>query len=53
MLIELPKKRLQVTVREDLVNWMEEKLKTAQFASKSHMIEYALIKLKENLAKTK
>ena len=44
----MPKKRLQVTVREDLVAWMDSKVEKLKFASRSHAIEYALSKLKES-----
>lgn len=44
---EMRKKRMQVTIREDLVNWMTCKIEKAEFASYSHAIEYALMQLKE------
>ncbi len=44
---EMAKQRLQVTVREDLVKWIDKQIETARFASRSHAIEYALIQLKE------
>lgn len=47
---ELKKKRLQVTIREDLVSWMDSKIEKAEFASYSHAIEYALIQIKEKKA---
>jgi Arc/MetJ-type ribon-helix-helix transcriptional regulator len=43
----MPKKRLQVTIRKDLVEWMEKKIEKGDFASYSHAIDKALIKLKE------
>jgi Arc/MetJ-type ribon-helix-helix transcriptional regulator len=49
---EMLKKRMQVTLREDLVNWMAGKIEKAEFASYSHAIEYALIQLKEREKKT-
>lgn len=51
-LLDLVKKRLQVTIREDLVEWMDKEILKYRFASRSHAIEYALSKLvskKENL----
>jgi Arc/MetJ-type ribon-helix-helix transcriptional regulator len=45
--VTMPKKRLQVTVREDLVKWMDSKIEKGDYASRSHAIEKALIKLKE------
>ena len=41
------KKRLQVTIREDLVEWIDKEILSLRFASRSHAIEYALSKLKE------
>ena len=45
---EMSKQRLQVTVRDDLVKWMDQQTEKARFASRSHAIEYALLKLREN-----
>jgi Arc/MetJ-type ribon-helix-helix transcriptional regulator len=45
--VEMAKQRLQVTVRDDLVKWMDQQIGTARFASRSHAIEYALTQLKE------
>jgi Arc/MetJ-type ribon-helix-helix transcriptional regulator len=47
-LVDLPKLRLQVTVREDLVKWIDEQIEKLRFANRSHAIEYALAELKEN-----
>jgi Arc/MetJ-type ribon-helix-helix transcriptional regulator len=44
---KMKKKRLQVTLRDDLVNWMTNKIDKLEFASYSHAIEYALTQLKE------
>ena len=44
----MSKKRLQVTVREDLVKWMDKKIMDLRFASRSHVIEYALLKLSKS-----
>jgi Arc/MetJ-type ribon-helix-helix transcriptional regulator len=46
-IIEMAKQRLQVTVRDDLVKWMDQQIEKARFGSRSHAIEYALTKLKE------
>ncbi len=35
------------TIREDLVEWMDQEIEKLRFASRSHAIEYALAKLKE------
>jgi Arc/MetJ-type ribon-helix-helix transcriptional regulator len=47
-LVDLPKLRLQITVREDLVKWIDEQVKRLRFANRSHAIEFALANLKEN-----
>lgn len=41
------KKRLQVTVREDIVKWIDQQVEKLRFASRSHAIEYALLQLME------
>lgn len=43
----MAKIRLQVTVREDLVKYIDEQVEKLRFASRSHAIEYALTQLKE------
>ena len=42
---QMVKKRLQVTVREDIVDWIDQQIETLRFASRSHAIEYALVQL--------
>jgi len=44
-MVELAKVRLQVTVREDLVKWIDKEVSGLRFASRSHAIEYALKEL--------
>lgn len=46
-LVTMPKLRLQVTVRKDLVEFMDKKIEKGDYASRSHAIEKALIKLRE------
>jgi Arc/MetJ-type ribon-helix-helix transcriptional regulator len=41
------KKRVAVTIREDLVNWLDKQIASMRFHNRSHGIEYALQKLKE------
>jgi len=41
------KKRVAVTIREDLVDWLERQVESMRFHNRSHGIEYALQKLKE------
>ena len=42
----MPKKRMSVTVREDLVQWIEGKIEKGIYANKSHAVERALIVLR-------
>ncbi len=44
----MPRKRLQVTMREDLVEWIDEKVEKLTFASRSHALEYAVAQLKDS-----
>ncbi len=46
--VEMAKVRLQVTVREDIVKWVDQQIEKLRFASRSHAIEYALLQLIEN-----
>ena len=45
--VTMAKQRLQVTVRKDLVDWIDSKIEKGDYASRSHAIEKALIKLRE------
>ena len=47
----MAKVRLQVTVREDIVKWIDEQVKNLRFATRSHAIEYALLQLMEKKEK--
>jgi Arc/MetJ-type ribon-helix-helix transcriptional regulator len=49
----MPKKRVYATIREELVNWLDEEIKRLRFANRSHGIEVALQKLKEQLSQEK
>ena len=42
------KKRIAVTVSDDLLKWVDGKVKDTTFANRSHAIEHALTKLREN-----
>ena len=53
MLSNMVKKRLQVTIREDIVKWIDREVETLRFASRSHAIEYALLQLMRNSEKHK
>ena len=41
------KKRVAVTISNDLLKWVDQKVKDTTFANRSHAIEHALTKLKE------
>ena len=45
--VTMPKKRLQLTIRKDLVEWMDQKIEKGDYASRSHCVDKALIKLRE------
>jgi len=40
------KASISITISQDLLDWVNEELKTARFASVSHAVEYALRRLK-------
>jgi Arc/MetJ-type ribon-helix-helix transcriptional regulator len=42
------KKRIAVTVSEDLLRWVDGKVKDTTFANRSHAVERALTQLREN-----
>ena len=46
-MVEMPKVRVYVTIREDLVKWIDEQVQKLRFANRSHAIEYAIAKLIE------
>jgi Arc/MetJ-type ribon-helix-helix transcriptional regulator len=46
-MLRMAKFRMQVTVKEDLVKYVDEQVKKLRFASRSHAVEYALTQLKE------
>lgn len=43
----MTKKRIAISLSNDLLKWVDEKVKDTTFASRSHAIEHALTKLKE------
>jgi Arc/MetJ-type ribon-helix-helix transcriptional regulator len=45
---KMGKIRLQVTIRDDIVRWMDRQVETRKFASRSHAIEYAVLQMAEN-----
>lgn len=46
--IIMGKKKTSVALDEDLLKWIDEVVKTKRFANRTHTIEYALQKLKED-----
>jgi Arc/MetJ-type ribon-helix-helix transcriptional regulator len=45
---EMPRVRVFCTLREDVIQWIDEQVDRARFRNRSHAIEYALIMLMEN-----
>jgi len=41
------RKKVSATIDEEIVDWVDEKVKEKIFRSRSHAIEFALSKLKE------
>jgi Arc/MetJ-type ribon-helix-helix transcriptional regulator len=41
----MSKIRIQVTIRDDIVKWMDKQIGTRKYASRSHAIEYAVLQL--------
>ena len=46
-------KRLQITMEDELYEWVTKEMETMRFGSYSHAINYAWKKLKEDLDKGK
>lgn len=40
--------KMSVTIDVELIKWIEQQVKKQRFRNKSHAVEYALVKLKEN-----
>lgn len=45
--VDMPKERVSITIRRDLLEWIDKKVESLRFASRSHAIEYAIAKLKQ------
>lgn len=41
------KKRISITLDEDLLKWVDEKAESVEFSSRSHVIEVAVARMKE------
>lgn len=42
------KEKVSVSIDENLLKWLDSQIKTKRFASRSHGIEYAVTRIKEN-----
>ena len=45
------RRKISLTIDEELLEWAKEQVKTGMFRSVSHVVEYALRKLKETIEK--
>ena len=50
---DMVKKRIAVTITEDLLKWVDKKIRDTDFANRSHAIEHALTILRRSEAKQK
>jgi len=41
------KKSISVTVERDLIDWIDQQVKTQKFRNRSHLVELALMKFRE------
>jgi Arc/MetJ-type ribon-helix-helix transcriptional regulator len=44
---EMVRVRIFCTLRQDLVQWLDEQVKSSRFRNRSHGIEFAVLRLKE------
>jgi Arc/MetJ-type ribon-helix-helix transcriptional regulator len=44
---DMVKERIAVTISADLLKWVDKKVNDTTFANRSHAVEHALTKLKE------
>lgn len=42
------KKRIAITLSEDLLKWVDQKVQNTTFANRSHAVEHALTQLRDN-----
>ena len=42
------KKKISITIEEDLLKWVDEQTKSVEFSSRSHVIEVAISKLRDS-----
>jgi len=46
--VEMPRVRVFCTIREDVLQWVDQQVGRARFRNRSHAVEYALIRLMES-----
>jgi len=46
-MVNMVKKRIAVTVSEDLLRWIDTKVKDTTFSNRSHAVEHALTTLRD------
>ncbi len=44
---DMVKKRIAITISDDLLKWVDRKVKDTTFANRSHAIEHCLTKIRE------
>lgn len=47
MTAEMPKQRITITIRKELLEWIDDKVKDLTYASRTHAIEKAVAELKK------
>lgn len=45
------KQSISVTVEKELVEWIDKQVETLMFRNRSHLVEVALMKFRENMEK--
>jgi Arc/MetJ-type ribon-helix-helix transcriptional regulator len=51
--MEAMKQPISVTVEKELVEWIDQQVKTLTFRNRSHLVEVALMQFKENMERGK
>jgi Arc/MetJ-type ribon-helix-helix transcriptional regulator len=46
--MESMKKSISITIEKELVTWIDQQVKTQRFRNRSHLVELALMKFREN-----
>lgn len=49
--MENMKQSISVTVEKDIVEWIDEQVKTQKFRNRSHLVEVALMRFREAMKK--